>query len=184
MKKLLLLALIAVVGCSAEQIEPTATPTTPPAEIEPILPIPREVKSYAIPPEISPAPEPPELSKPKPESKPEPKPPTTISLWPTTAFLDQSVLDDGKLVTWFIYHDKTCVIAGHDVDGWHWLDNIAERVTVVIESGPCSGSYVITGHHWVEDRGAKPPELLFNYDLVLQTCTQPNGSGFSLAQKK
>lgn len=138
----------------------------------------------AVAPEISPTPSPEPAPQPTRQQAPAPKPPagpTTIKLAPVTALADQSVIDQGHLVTWWIY--PPCVLAGHDTDGWHWLSSIATGTIVEVTTGPCVGRYQVVAHHWESTRGTALPDALLGYDLALQTCVRSGGTGFSLANR-
>jgi hypothetical protein len=123
----------------------------------------------------------PPKTKPKPAAPAAPAQPQTVTLSPVTAYGDQSVLDQGKLVTW--WHDP-CIIAGHNTDGWAFLANVPVGARVAVTAGACAGTFEVTGHRWVDYRGSETmPAWTANHDLILQSCVDPVGSGFSLARK-
>ncbi|WP_204037705.1 hypothetical protein [Micromonospora qiuiae] len=77
----------------------------------------------------------------------------------------------------------TCLLAGHDYAGWHWIDDIDKGTIVKVMTGPCAGRYRIVGHKWQSRKGGPIPSWMSDFDLVLQTCTGASGMGFSLAQR-
>ena len=157
--------------------EPTSTP-------EPVDQPANEVAIFAQPVESSPTPEPePEPTRTQTQTRTEAPPPApepkTVTLSPVTAFFDQDVVDEDKLVTWT---DSPCNIVGHDYAGWAFLAHIPIGTTVEVTTGPCAGSYEVVGHRWQGEKGTPIPDWFSNYDLILQSCV-PDGLGFSTAMR-
>ena len=202
------IVLSAVAGCSVAAAAPVAEPT--PGSTAPIgvvagdpSPVPLVRATPTPTPQPTPEPEPVE-SKPEPkptqtqQAKPEPKPkPTTpppppkpaptsdvVTVAPTSYVGGQADIDRGLLVTWTA-KTPTCILAGHDTMGWHWLDDIPTGTVVEVTTGPCTGRYQVYDHKWQEIKGGDFPEWIRadDLDLVLQTCTGAAGSGFSLARR-
>ncbi|MEU7752777.1 hypothetical protein [Micromonospora sp. NPDC049171] len=109
-----------------------------------------------------------------------PQAPTT-RLAPVTAIHSQAAIDRGALVTWTT--SPTCLLAGHDTMGWAWLDDLPAGRVVRVVSGPCAGTYQVVGRRWQPRKGGTMPHWASRYDLVLQTCTGPSGTGFSTARR-
>ncbi|MFG2051016.1 hypothetical protein ACGFIW_26725 [Micromonospora sp. NPDC048935] len=109
-----------------------------------------------------------------------PRAPTT-RLAPVTAIHSQAAIDRGALVTWTT--SPTCLLAGHDTMGWAWLDDLPAGRVVRVVSGPCAGTYQVVGRRWQPRKGGTMPHWASRYDLVLQTCTGPSGTGFSTARR-
>ncbi|MFG1918724.1 hypothetical protein [Micromonospora sp. NPDC048898] len=110
-----------------------------------------------------------------------PPPAPTTRLAPVTAIHSQAAIDRGALVTWTT--SPTCLLAGHDTMGWAWLDDLPAGRVVRVVSGPCAGTYQVVGHRWQPRKGGTMPHWASRYDLVLQTCTGPSGTGFSTARR-
>jgi hypothetical protein len=180
------LVLATLVGCGpVPASDPVGAPsvtesTAQPAPAEPVR-LPSIPLGRAVVAEASPTPPPPPA--PAPAQAPRSTTPTvsTVRLNPVTALADQDILDQGHLVTWWVY--PPCVVAGHDTDGWDWLANIPSGTTVEITRGPCAGTYRVEAHHWSPNRGGPMPDALLGWDLALQTCVRSGGTGFSLARR-
>ena len=195
------IVLSAVAGCSVAAAVPVAEPspgsTAPigvvagdPSPVPPVRVTPTPTPTPAPEPvESKPEPKPTQTQPAKPEPKPEPKPttpppppkPDTVTLSPITAYGNQAALDAGNLVTW--WHDP-CILAGHNTDGWAFLADIANGTRVKVTSGACAGTYEVYGHKWVDYRGSETmPDWTNEHDLILQSCVDPVGSGFSFARR-
>jgi len=144
-----------------------------------------EVERKAEPEPAAPAPAPQPEPEPAPKAEPKPAGPPVVTLSPITAFESQAAVDTGALVTWF---DPgvwgLCLLAGHDNMGWYWLDDLAVGTIVRVTQGPCTGEYEVGGHERQPVKGGKAPDWMWNYDLILQTCTGSSGTGFSLAMRR
>lgn len=159
---------------------PAAAPAPVPApEFTPVSPQPRAV---AV--DTSPTPSP-TITTPPP--RPAVKPtatstqPSTLTLSPVTALRDQGAIDDGHLVTWL---DNPCILAGHDYIGWAFLAHVPKGTTVVVTRGPCAGTYEVVAHEWHAVKGGPVPSWMYDYDLILQSCTGSSGTGFSMAMRR
>lgn len=118
-------------------------------------------------------------TKATPKPSPTPAAKSVITLRPVPG--NQATIDQGKLVQYFT--SPTCLLAGHDTSGWHWLDTVPTGREVRVATGDCVGMYRVVGHKWQSVKGGPIPSWMGDYDLVLQTCTGSSGMGFSLLQK-
>lgn len=111
--------------------------------------------------------------------------PQRVSLTPTNYKTNsQAVVDTGILVTWFDGSEGMgCMLAGHDVDGWFWIDDLAVGTFINVTQGPCAGNWkVITNRY--ERRSVDPYPWMWEQDgnLLLQTCND-YGYGYTIAQR-
>lgn len=110
-----------------------------------------------------------------------PTAPRAYDMWPVTALGSQATIDQGKLVTWMT--SPTCLLAGHDTEGWAYLSNIPTGSLLHVHTGPCAGDYRAVGHNWQQTKGGAVPAWMSNYALVTQSCTGSTGMGFTEFQK-
>jgi len=110
-----------------------------------------------------------------------------IELCPTTALGDQGVIDTGVLTLWDT--SPLYLLAGHNTDGWDWIDTVPNGTLVEVTCGPASGTYEVYDHKWQSGDGGGPyPGWFYDgADLALQTCTglngEANGLGWSLLRE-
>lgn len=111
----------------------------------------------------------------------------SIELCPTTALGDQDVIDTGVLTLWDT--DPLYLLAGHNTDGWDWIDTVPNGTIVEVTCGPASGTYEVYDHKWQAGDGGGPyPGWFYDgADLAMQTCTglngEANGLGWSLLRE-
>lgn len=122
------------------------------------------------------------VTAPTEEVQEEPPVPLLV-LTPTDFVGDQSTIDTGVLTTWWDGQDSLpCLLAGHDIDGWDWLDEVAPGTVVQVTQGPCAGDWIITENRW-EPRSPSAYPWMYELTgwLLLQTCSR-GGYGFSVAR--
>lgn len=116
-----------------------------------------------------------------------PEPVATVTVCPIDGIGSQAAIDTGALVLWTT--EPAHWLAGHDTDGWDWIDEIPTGTYVVVECGQATGTYQVYGHEWHGHRGGSFPSWAYGGpDLVMQTCTGPGssgeyGTGFSLLNR-
>jgi hypothetical protein len=107
--------------------------------------------------------------------------PHSLDLYPVTALGSQATIDQGKLVTWMT--SPTCLLAGHDTEGWAFLRDIPTGTILHVHTGPCAGDYRAVGHNWQQTKGGAVPGWMSSYALVTQSCTGAVGMGFTEFQR-
>lgn len=112
---------------------------------------------------------------------------SSIELCPTTGIWDQGVIDTGVLTLWDT--EPLYLLAGHNTDGWDWIDTVPNGTIVEVTCGAATGTYEVYDHKWQSGDGGGPyPGWFYDgADLALQTCTglngEANGLGWSLLRE-
>jgi hypothetical protein len=94
----------------------------------------------------------------------------------------QVCIDQGKLTLY--YPSGVPTLAGHNYNGWYWMDDLPIGRTVKIQSGSLAGTYVVYAHGTAArgSAGGTFPSAGYGAAVALQTCTA-TGTGFSFLRR-